>query len=157
MWTNIIDIMIKVKPFLALIIAALFIGITSCSKKESIELQPKTQDTPPTPPPPLADTLDLFIAKAWVRTKVYKNNIEQANHFLINSSYKFNTPDSYLFSIPNFPSASGTWVFDANTKGKVTLTSQGGPTDWTIVSINTNAMTIEETVGSDVLKYDFTH
>jgi len=73
MWTNIIDIMIKVKPFLALIIAALFIGITSCSKKESIELQPKTQDTPPTPPPPLADTLDLFIAKAWVRTKVYKN------------------------------------------------------------------------------------
>lgn len=154
------------------IISAVFLAtvvLASCSKKEESP-EPISQqqqdpnipndpnDPPPPPPPPPADTTDMFTSSGWVTTKVYKNNAEQANHFLIGSSYKFNTPDGYFFSIPNFPSASGTWMFNANTKTKVTLNNQGGTQVWTILSISANAMVIEEPqTNGDVMKFDFTH
>jgi hypothetical protein len=151
-------------------IAAILLGAitTSCSKKEESPEPTPTQrpgDTtvinpppPPPPPPPVTDTAQLFTQNAWVTKKVYLDGMEQAGHFLIGSGYKFNNPNTYLFSLPGFPSASGTWIFAAAGKNKVELTNQGGTTNWAVLSISATNMTIEEAQSDGkVYKYDFEH
>jgi hypothetical protein len=106
----------------------------------------------------VADTTQWFTQSAWLTKKVYMDGAEQPGHFLINSGYKFNKPDSYIFSIPNFPSAFGAWVFAATGKGKVELTTQAGVTTWTILSISVDKMVIETTESNGkVFKYNFEH
>lgn len=148
-----------VMPFLAVLV--LWGSITSCSKKEEspnpLPKQEVPDDTKPPPPPPSKDTTTWFTTNAWVTKKIFKDGAEQANHFLLNSAYKFNTNGTYIFSIPNFPSASGTWVFGAATKGVVDVTNQGGTKTWTIISISTTAMVAQETASNGVWKYEFTH
>ncbi len=148
-------------PLLATLV--LWVSISSCSKKEeSPEPQPKQvvddDPPPPPPPPPTTDTSALFIDNAWITKKVYKDGIEQAGHFLINSSYKFNTPNTYIFSIPSFPSANGTWVFDAATKGKVEVTNQGGTQIWSLLTINSTTMIAEVPSSNGIVwKYEYSH
>jgi len=146
-------------PLLATLV--LWGSISSCSKKEeSPEPQPKQvveEDPPPPPPPPPSggDTTAMFTDNVWITQKVYKDGVEQVGHFLINTSYKFNLPNTYIFSIPGFPSANGTWVFNSATKSKVEITNQGGTHTWDLLSITSSSMVIEETISGVLWKYEF--
>lgn len=154
------------KKYIILATAALFLAastITSCSKgEESPEPSKKTKQkttntvTPPPPPPPSTDTAEMFTTQAWTTKKLYNNGVEQTGHFLIDTYYIFSSGGSYSFNIPGFPSASGTWAFDANGKKKVNVTSQAGTKVWNILSISSTNMVVEvEETAGNVWKYEY--
>lgn len=155
------------KKYIILSVAALFLvasTLTSCSQaEESPEPTKKekpgtTKPPPPPPPPPSADTMAMFTANQWTTKKLFKNGAEQTGHFLIGTFYLFSNGGSYSFNIPGFPSANGTWAFDASGKNKVNVTNQAGTQVWKILAISTTALVIEETeANGDIWKYEYTH
>lgn len=147
-----------------LLLIQLFV-VSACSKKEESP-EPTVKETPGQgnngntnpPPPPVADTTKMFTDMGWFIKKLSKDGVEQTGHFLIGASYKFNTPNTYFFSIPGYPSADGTWAFEPTTKKTIKVTNQSGTSTWKIISISSTKLVIEEDQGSSgVWITEFSH
>ncbi|KAB2914058.1 MAG: hypothetical protein F9K23_15205 [Bacteroidetes bacterium] len=156
----------QLKTMFILLLIQLFV-VSACSKKEESP-EPTVKETPGqgnngnnnggNNPPPAADTTKMFTDMGWFIKKLSKDGVEQTGHFLIGASYKFNLPNTYFFSIPGFPSADGTWVFEPTTKKSIKVTNQNGTSTWKVLSISTTKLVVEENQGSSgVWITEFSH
>lgn len=135
--------------FSTVIFLSLFIAVSF------IACGPDNEDPkPPADKPPVntVDTAALFQEKNWVIRKYARNGVNDPGSFLIGCSYSIYNDGNYTFNIPGYPSAIGTWEFSASAKTKVNFYNQGAGFKWTIISIDSTNLVVEErdNSGTDV-------
>lgn len=101
------------------------------------------------------DTMEMFSDFSWLINKVYKDGVSDQTSFLIGCSYSIFDDGTYLFNIPGYNSASGTWDFGTEGKHIVNIRNQGGGSVWTIVSLGDSSLVVKAKSNSDASVYKY--
>ncbi len=160
--------MYRLKLLFTLLLVSLFIGFSSCSKKEESPEPVSKQNpqdpnsgggNPPPPPPPPPDTLDMLTQSGWVINKVFLDNVEDPSSQALGHIYALSNTFNYTLTIPNVGSAGGTWSFAGSGKYMLNFMpaqGMGSPFQWQIVSLSNSQLVVNRLpVGNSQVRIEF--